>query len=300
MVRENGYAWWYVDALSDDGAHALTIIAFVGSVFSPYYAWARRRGRGDPENHVAMNVALYGKPARWAMTERGRAALARDATTLTIGGSAMQWDGDALTITIDETTVPRPTKLRGKVIVRPRGLARAGFTLDVAGCHRWRPLAPLSDVEVRFEAPALSWRGTGYLDHNEGDEPLEAGFRSWTWTRFDAGDSARIFYDVVQKDGARRGLALKIADGTITPTAGAIYQDLPKTGWGVARAVPCDAGERPVLMRTMENAPFYARSAVRSVIDGRTMGGVHEMLSLPRLINPAVRLMVPFRMPRWG
>ena len=42
-VRPGGYAWWYVDALSDDGQHGLTIIAFIGSVFSPYYAWARAR-----------------------------------------------------------------------------------------------------------------------------------------------------------------------------------------------------------------------------------------------------------------
>ena len=43
-VVRNGYAWWYIDALSDDGKQGLTIIAFIGSVFSPYYAWARRRG----------------------------------------------------------------------------------------------------------------------------------------------------------------------------------------------------------------------------------------------------------------
>ena len=35
----DGYVWWYVDALSDDGRQGLTIIAFIGSVFSPYYAW---------------------------------------------------------------------------------------------------------------------------------------------------------------------------------------------------------------------------------------------------------------------
>ena len=34
-VPPGGYAWWYVDALSDDGRHGLTVIAFVGSVFSP-------------------------------------------------------------------------------------------------------------------------------------------------------------------------------------------------------------------------------------------------------------------------
>ena len=46
--RRDGYVWWYVDALSDDGRHGLTLIAFIGSVFSPYYALARRRGAGDP------------------------------------------------------------------------------------------------------------------------------------------------------------------------------------------------------------------------------------------------------------
>ena len=47
-VAPGGYAWWYVDALSDDGLHGITLIGFIGSVFSPYYAWARRRGGGDP------------------------------------------------------------------------------------------------------------------------------------------------------------------------------------------------------------------------------------------------------------
>jgi carotenoid 1,2-hydratase len=47
-VADGGYLWWYVDALSDDGRHGLTIIALIGSVFSPYYAWARRRGPTDP------------------------------------------------------------------------------------------------------------------------------------------------------------------------------------------------------------------------------------------------------------
>jgi carotenoid 1,2-hydratase len=58
--------------MSDDGQHGMTLIAFVGSVFSPYYAWARRKGNADPENHCALNVAIYSKGAsRWAMTERG-------------------------------------------------------------------------------------------------------------------------------------------------------------------------------------------------------------------------------------
>ncbi len=89
-VQRNGYAWWYVDAVSDDGAHGLTIIAFIGSVFSPYYAWSREK---DPFAHCAMNVVLYGKPGRFAMTERKAGSLHRSADHIAIGPSAMEWDG---------------------------------------------------------------------------------------------------------------------------------------------------------------------------------------------------------------
>ena len=297
-MAENGYAWWYVDALSADGAHGLTIIAFIGSVFSPYYALARGRGRGDPTNHIAMNVALTGRTRRWAMTERGRAHLGRDPGHIAIGASAMWWNGAALSITVDETTAPLPSRLRGQVVVRPRALADRTFDLDAAGRHRWRPIGPLSDVTVDFAAPALSWRGTGYFDTNDGDEPLEAAFRSWTWTRFDMGTHARIVYDVVERDGTARDLSLDIRDGSVTHKPPVPYGALPTTRWGVARAVPCEAGARPTLLSTMESAPFYARSAVRSRIDGAEADGVHEALVLSRLVSPAVRLMVPFKMPR--
>ena len=60
VVPQYGYRWWYIDAFSDDYQYGLTIIAFIGSVFSPYYAWSRARGHGDPYNHCALNVSLYG------------------------------------------------------------------------------------------------------------------------------------------------------------------------------------------------------------------------------------------------
>ena len=44
-VPAGGYAWWHIEALSDDGAQGITIIALVGSVFSPFYAWSRRYAR---------------------------------------------------------------------------------------------------------------------------------------------------------------------------------------------------------------------------------------------------------------
>ena len=304
-MAEGGYAWWYVDALSDDGAHALTLIAFVGSVFSPYYAW-RRRGGGaaDPRNHCAVNLALYrpdrrgGK--RWAMTERGRAALERDADHLRIGPSALAWRDDGLHVTIDETTVPWPSRLRGRLHVRPLAVMYDTYTLDARGRHRWHPIAPLARIEVEFSAPALRWQGEAYLDSNFGDAPLEADFARWDWSRAHLpGGRVAVFYDVTRRDGSPHGLALQFdAAGRVHPVEAPPHAPLPPTGWRVERGTRSDAGAPARVLKTLEDTPFYARSLVRSQLHGESATAVHESLSLGRFASPIVQAMLPFRMPR--
>ena len=176
-----GYAWWYVDALSDDGAHGLTIIAFVGSVFSPYYAWS---GRRDPLDHCAVNVAFYGpRGGAWAMTERGRGALERSANRIAIGRSALTWSAGALTIDVDEISAPIPRRLRGRIVLEASAVNETPFMLESQGAHVWRPIAPVARVRVERAAGALAWTGSGYFDSNFGDEPLESAFSRWTWSR---------------------------------------------------------------------------------------------------------------------
>ena len=113
------------------------------------------------------------------------------------------------------------------------------------------------------------------------------------------GTHARVFYDVVERDGTARDLSLDVRDGVVTRRPPTPYGRVANTRWGIARAVPCDAGATPSLVSTMVGAPFYARSAVRSRVDGVEAQGVHENLVLGRLVSPPVRLMVPFKMPRW-
>jgi carotenoid 1,2-hydratase len=69
----------------------LTIIAFVGSVFSPYYRWANQRSAlVDPNNYCCLNVALYSKQHHhWAMTERGAGWCERGADYFSIGPSQL-------------------------------------------------------------------------------------------------------------------------------------------------------------------------------------------------------------------
>jgi len=283
-------------------------------VFSPFYAWSRRSlnngsmhngflaKAGDPEHHCCLNVALYGRPRRWAMTERGRGSLDRGARHLSIGPSALHWDGDTLTIDIEEVTAPLPSRLRGTVRVRPGGLTGRRFKLDDAGRHRWSPIAPASRVEVELTHPALRWSGPGYLDTNDGDAPLESDFVQWDWCRAPTPAGATILYNAQRRTGGEQSLALRI------DRAGAVEQmpppppaALPRTRWRVARPTRADAGAPPVMRQTLEDTPFYSRSVIETVLFGERVTAVHESLSLDRFQAPWVQAMLPFRIPRrWG
>jgi carotenoid 1,2-hydratase len=286
--------------LSSDGRHGLTIIAFVGSAFSPYYAFARRRGRGDPPDHCALNIALYENGRkRWAMTERGSARLNRTASTLAIGPSAAAWTGDVLTIQIDEVTVPFPTRLRGVVRVYPKALAGQAFDLDAAGRHRWQALAPCSHVEVLMSNPSVRWRGSGYVDTNSGDEPLEDAFRSWHWSRADLRDGTAVIYDVIRRDASTQSFALSFKPGgqidQFDPPA---HVDLPPTRWGIFRQTRTEDSRSVRIVKTLESTPFYARSLISTRLLRQQGLAIHESLSLDRFRSGVVQAMLPFRMPR--
>lgn len=297
-VATGGYAWWYLDALSDDGRHGLTVIAFVGSVFSPYYAWARRRpGAGaDPECHVAINVAVYRpRGKRWAMTERGVGALERSRDTLRVGDSVWQWQQDGLTLELREMGVPWPQPIVGRVRLEPLWLETGSFDLEPGGAHRWQPFAPRARVSVELQRPALRWSGDGYLDGNVGDEALADAFEGWHWSRLAGPAHTGIIYDLVPRRGDPWSMSLQASErhGLETVSSGA-RTDLPATLWGVRRRAPAGA----TLLRTLEDTPFYARSEIAGRVAGEPARGVHETLNAARLRTVWVNALLPFRMPR--
>jgi carotenoid 1,2-hydratase len=247
-----------------------------------------------------MNVALYGpRGSRWAMTERGRSALRRTHSALSIGPSDLVWDGDGLTATIDEVTAPLPSRLRGTIRLHPSAIFDEAFPLDAAGRHAWRPIAPRARVEVSLTHPGQSWCGNGYFDTNAGSEPLQEAFATWNWSRAHMRGDTQIFYDVVRRDGRSHELALRFgADGDRRAIEAPPSFQLAPTFWRMPRAARSDPGDPPTVRRTMEDAPFYTRSLLDTRHDGEAAEVVHESLSLDRLRSPVVRAMLPFRMPR--
>jgi carotenoid 1,2-hydratase len=236
------------------------------------------------------------------MTERGRGSLSRTASTLTIGRSTLAWDGSSLLVEIDEVTAPLPSRIRGRVRLHPAAVTEHGVDLDGRGRHRWWPIAPKAQVELALDQPSLRWSGTGYLDTNSGDEPLEAAFTRWDWSRAPLNRGTAILYDAERRDGTRLATALHCHPfGTVEEFDPPPEATLPSTFWRVPRRTRADPGHHPTVALTLEDAPFYARSVLRTHLLGEPAMAVHESLSLDRFTSPLVQLMLPFRMPRaWG
>lgn len=302
-VPEGGYRWWYLDAFSDDGTAALTVIVFIGSVFSPYYYRARQRGLGIPENFCSVNAILYGpNRRRWAMTERGSGDLERGSDYLAIGPSRVLDRGDGRFIfQIDEVCSPFPSRMRGQIELWINALGRDCFPLDDTGDHRWWPASPAGRVKVTMAQPNLSWAGAAYLDSNAGVVPLEQTFLNWHWQRSTAREGAgHIHYDATLLNGSQRSLGLAFAPGgECQPLSDPGCQgDLAPTPlWRAGRRCRALVGE-PKIVATLEESPFYARSVLEldSGLGSRKV--MHESLHLDRFTRPWMQLLLPVRMPR--
>lgn len=273
---------------------------FLGSVFSPYYASARRAGSADPLDFCAFNVSLNGAQRRWSMTERPRSRMARDGNFIQIGSSAVHWDGEAFNFRVSERTCPLPSALRGVVRVQPEVMPTTRFALDPGARHTWSPLAPRAHVEVTFTQPQLRWRGDAYLDSNSGAGPLEQDFSGWTWSRTALPTETTVFYEARPREGISEPLAVQFtAQGEVRQTELPTRTTLPSSRWGITRQTRSPSAVSPRLVRTLVDAPFYARSLLATPQAGREVMTIHESLDLDRFATRWVQSLLPFRMPRW-
>ena len=301
-VPDGGYRWWYLDGTSDDGRHALTAIVFIGSVFSPWYRLARRRGPTPALEHSAVNLALYGPVERWCMSERDARAVSATSDALSIGPSTMRQGERVLRLEIDERGCPVPRRIRGTIEVDATPVPVVPRrTLDGAGLHEWQPIAPQTRIRVRMADPDLSWDGIAYVDTNRGAVPLEDSFRTWHWSRAHAADgSTLVRYDVIERDGAEGARTLRIAaDGTIGEIDPGLAHELPATRWfRMPRPTRLRDGAVAEGLGTLENAPFYSRSRLIERVGPDAFSAVHESLDMDRFVHPLVQCLLPFRTPR--
>ncbi len=234
------------------------------------------------------------------MTERGRSALSRTSSHFCVGPSSLSWTGGGLEIEFDERGFPWPQRIRGRVRVHPEGLSLFEAPLDAAGLHRWGPIAPCARIEVLMSDGAGRWSGHGYLDSNFGQEPIARPFERWDWSRGRLNDGhCAVLYDIQPKMGPHRLIARRFSpDGSSQALEMPNRHELPRTAWGIRRSTRSDGDTVPFVTQVLENTPFYVRDMIRTSVGGEPIDCVHESLDARRLDSWAVRMMLPFRMPR--
>ena len=174
--------------------------------------------------------------------------------------------------------------------------------LDDNHKHRWGPIAPSASIEVDIPSHNISWKGHGYVDSNEGDEPLEIPFKEWDWARTYLEDgSAVVFYDVKQRVGRQRVLPLRFfPNGDVERIAPPPRQDLPDSRWMISRVMRSEPARPAHILRVLEDTPFYSRILLSSGLLNDRRLVIHETLNLDRFSSKLTKLMLPWRMPRMG
>ncbi len=236
------------------------------------------------------------------MTERPNDYVERKSKSFTIGKSSVKSTDNGLEINIDEVSSPLPKRVQGTVKVNCDKFLLYRTWLDDAQKHRWGPIAPSASIEVDIPTHNILWKGHGYLDTNEGDEPLEKAFKEWDWARTYLEDgSAVVFYDVKQRIGRQRVLPLRFfPNGDVERIAPPPRQDLPDSRWMISRVMRSEPARPAHILKTLEDTPFYSRVILSSGLLNDRRLVVHETLNLDRFSSKLTKLMLPWRMPRMG
>lgn len=268
---------------------------FIGSVFSPYYAWS---GRRHPHEYCCVNVATYGPGGQFTMTERRQHETNLHEDFLQIGRSSIKRTNQGLEIHIDEWAgLPRPGRVRGKITLDIPAITSVAIALTNDGAHQWRPFAPRCRIQV--ELNNAHWQGEGYFDANFGTRMLEDDFDFWTWGRFAGSQGTYCIYDAKLCQNTEFNSAfLTKDDGQFSLVDAPEAKQFDPTFWRVPQETRADRDSQPKRILPMLDAPFYSRNLVRTSLHGEQVVGVHEALDLTRLRRNFVKTMLAMRIWR--
>ncbi|QDE88237.1 hydroxyneurosporene synthase (CrtC) [Myxococcus xanthus] len=285
------YRWFYADVTA--GPYSAVCIFMLGSLFSPRYSVAARRG-GRPLEHSAVNFALYHAGVRrlWVLSEYARAELEAPGR-LRIGRSTLSYEGDGtVRMAVDDGTAPWGRPVRAGLTLEPMTPVGEVVQLMPGLPHYWQALAPRSQARLEVSSLGIEASGLGYHDTNHGGELLGARLSGWHWARTHREDETVVDYHLPE------GVApLRVVAGTrgVRCERGpALVEARPThiTGWGLRVPSRLHAGNVVVGQpKLLESSPFYARLEARQ----GPLDSLGEVADFRRFHSPFIRWMAHFR-----
>lgn len=313
--------WWYFDAISDDGEHALVIVWYAGLPFDPDYGVRTLRhlknpGRypaPDPLDHAAIGLSLYhrGETLAYALNRYPRERFEHRAEPFSVAVARSRVERDATGYRLRVETPERDGRrtIRADLRFAPAS-ATEPLERDLGGSggpHHWILAAADCRVEgtVALEGAggsALDFRGRGYHDHNAGAEEISLAWTRWRWGRVHFGRQTAIYYQAEPRDGPRRSLWIVCEDGRpadVREDFALKLDDWRRHPLGIRYPRSLEVGDARVEgAHLVDSGPFYLRWLSEFTIGGGSAVGISELLEARALHRPWFNWMIPYRLKR--
>lgn len=334
--QPGGYEWWYFDAGSDDGQYHFVIIFYRGNPFSLRYisAYENQQGRNPmPYEYPGISISIYedGKPIYYSFTEfKESDCRLAGVTGLEIGPHSLKIqeknEGEVYTLSLEEQ-LPCGDELKADITFE-RSHCQEGLNevINTAESHRWNLIQPRAKVQGSIQLALegmsdrqISFAGTGYHDHNSGNEPMKDKFTDWYWGRFHFQAGTFIYYVMNQTDGEERyhGWLLDPESHEVSVRLDQVElhdQSMSILGLVSARKLQFSSPQAEIQLQQssmVDNGPFYQRylsEAFLSLPDENvleTVRGMSEYIRPHRIHNrmfwPMVKMRIrqSFDKPHW-
>jgi carotenoid 1,2-hydratase len=284
------YRWFYADVTA--GPFSAVCIFMLGSLFSPRYSVAARRG-GRPLEHSAVNFALYHEGVRrlWVLSEYPRAEL-ESPGRLRIGRSTLTYSGEGtVRMDVEDWTAPWGRPVRASLTLQPMTPVGEVVRLMPELPHYWQALAPRARARLEVPSLGVDEDGLGYHDTNHGDELLGARLSGWHWARTHREGETVVDYHLPDGVPSLRVVA-KAGGMKYERDVAQEARPTSMTGWGLRVPAQLHVGNQVVgEPRLLESSPFYARLEARQ----GALDSLGEVADFRRFHSPFIRWMAHFR-----
>ncbi len=308
------YEWWYFDAVSNDGRTKFVIIFYEGNPFSRRYI-NRQENTHDAyaKEFPAISISVYqnDQPVYYSFTEvePNNATFSDDVPFVQIGNHMMEAQEQAgdlqYRIELNEELASGDS-IEADITFTSNGQINesVALPLEKSGHHVWNIIQPSAQVSGEIVCTAdgqnqtlIPFEGTGYHDHNMGNEPLKEQFEDWYWGRFHFPDHTFIYYAMDNIEQETYGWLIENYTGNVVQEYKRMQRsDTSMTLYGLMtdRKLTFSSPDSEILVqqaRLLDNGPFYQRYSSdvfleipsQNVLE--SVEGVSEYICPPRIYN---------------
>ena len=305
--KPGSYEWWYFDAITGDGEYTVVAIFYDGNPFSRRYIDAIESGRTDLEGQFpAISLSVYkgSSPVFYSFEEvnpdEASFSSSKPEGEVKQNRFYREFKGDKLIYNLElDQQLPNGDRLEGALSFQSTAQhfeMNGGKPSAESEKHRWNLVQPTAEVTGKlsisgFNAQKILFEGTGYHDHNTGEEPMRDSFKEWYWGRVHFPNHTLVYY-LMNENGVMESRGwlfgpdrdVQIIRGGIEP------EDIGVNIFGLqsARKIEKKEGDAQFLIQKrdlIDDGPFYQR--FHSQVMLHTDGEIHQGRGISEYICPS-------------